>query len=80
MKPEDVNPKNFIVTKILYNKDGFSIAEGIWVDDKSNRWAMRWNNSPTETGYPSVFKHPMWFQLPNNFKEILLEALLKSEI
>jgi len=28
MRPEDVNPSNFKVEKIIYNKDNFSIAIG----------------------------------------------------
>lgn len=82
MKPEDVNPKNFTLNKIIYQDANFSIAEGVWVDDGTNRWAMRWNgdtSNPEDAGYPSVFKHPMWFQLPVNFKAVLLKALLNSE-
>lgn len=80
-KPEDVNPKNFKVVKIIYDDQSFSIAVGIWQDDSTERWAMRWNgspNDPDDVGYPSVFKNPMWFQLPENFKNILLQALLNS--
>jgi hypothetical protein len=29
-KPENVNPSNFKVLKILFNNDSFSIAYGIW--------------------------------------------------
>jgi hypothetical protein len=76
MKPENVNPKNFIVSKILYTSaDGsFSIAIGEWTEDKMNRFAMRWNgdiNNPIDKGYPSVFNNPMWFQLPYDIKDLL---------
>ena len=82
-RPEDVNPQNFEVTKIIYQDADFSIAEGVWRDDKSRRWAMRWNGNPgnpDDVGYPSVFRNPMWFQLPSNFKNVLLHALLNSDI
>jgi hypothetical protein len=76
MKPENANPKNFSVRKIIYiTPDGFfSIANGTWEDDGSNRFAMRWNgdiNNPNDKGYPSVFDNPMWFQLPIEIKDIL---------
>jgi len=81
-KPEDVNPGNFKVNKIIYQDQHFAIAEGIWVDDQTQRWGMRWNgnpNGPNDVGYPSVFRNPMWFQLPEDFKTVLLKALLNSE-
>ena len=75
MKPEDVNPSNFKVEKILYNKNGFSIAIGIWRENGHRRFAMRWNEQgsrpATDKGYPSVFQHPMWFQLPNDVNDII---------
>lgn len=69
MQPENVNPANFTVEQILYNQNNFSIAVGIWQDDGTRRLAMRWNErngEPDDKGYPSVFQHPMWFQLPSN--------------
>lgn len=79
MRPEDVNPSNFTVERIIYNRDGFSIAIGIWNDDGTRRFAMRWNErggstSPDDKGYPSVFDHPMWFQLPDDATGVI-EAL-----
>ena len=76
MKPEKANPKNFRIDKVIYTSpDGsFSIAKGEWTDDGMNRFAMRWNgdiNNPDDKGYPSVFEHPMWFQLPYDIKDIL---------
>ena len=53
MRPEDVNPSNFKVEKIIYNKDNFSIAIGEWKEDNSTRFAMRWNEGKTIAGYPS---------------------------
>lgn len=76
MKPENANPQNFKVSRIIYTyPDGsFSIAIGEWTDDNMNRFAMRWNgdiNDPNDKGYPSVFNNPMWFQLPYDIKDIL---------
>ena len=76
MKPENANPNNFKIDKIIYTSvDGsFSIARGEWTEDGMNRFAMRWNgdiHNPIDKGYPSVFDHPMWFQLPYDIKDIL---------
>lgn len=76
MRPENANPKNFKVNKVVYTSpDGsFSIARGVWTEDNMNRFAMRWNgdiNNANDKGYPSVFDNPMWFQLPYDIKDIL---------
>lgn len=81
MRPEDVNPSNFTVEEIIYNKGNFSIAKGIWTDDDMRRFAMRWNeknDNPEDKGYPSVFANPMWFQLPYDIQEILAVLLAHS--
>jgi hypothetical protein len=68
MRPENVNPANFTVEGIIYNSGNFSIAIGTWNQDGTRRFAMRWNEkdgNPHDKGYPSVFQHPMWFQLPD---------------
>ena len=91
MKPENANPKNFYVSNIIYTSPdgGFSIAIGEWAEDKMRRFAMRWNgniDNPQDKGYPSVFIHPMWFQLPYDIKDLLRvliensnEMILKTE-
>ena len=75
--PEQVRPHNFVVNKILYNDDSFSIAWGQW-EDGSMRTAMRWNGNEGEgdAGYPKTFGNPMWFQLPKNLTVPLLKGLL----
>lgn len=82
MKPENANPKNFKVEKIIYTSaDGsFSVAKGEWTDDEMNCFGMRWNGdikNPDDKGYPSVFDNPMWFILPYDIKG-LLAALIEN--
>ena len=82
MNPQNANPGNFKVQSVIYTStDGyFSIAKGVWTEDGQDRFAMRWNgdiNDPNDKGYPSVFDHPMWFQLPYDIKDIL-KALIDS--
>ena len=81
MKPENVNPRNFKVKKIIYDKEGFSIAIGTWQDDESERFAMRWNGKgEKDKGYPSVLGHPMWFQLSEDVKGIITTILKHCDI
>jgi hypothetical protein len=81
MNPEDANPKNFKVEKIIYNEDGFSVAIGVWQEDETRRFAMRWNGSNIEDkGYPSVFVNPMWFQLPQDVTSIVKTLLENSDL
>ncbi|HEY1046299.1 MAG TPA: hypothetical protein VGF79_07660 [Bacteroidia bacterium] len=84
MKPENANPKNFIVDKVIYTSpDGnFSIAKGEWVEDEMIRFAFRWNgdiNNPSDKGYPSVFDNPMWFQLPYDLRDVLSILIRESD-
>lgn len=74
-KPEDVNPQNFQVDKILYNDGDFSIAWGQW-ENNEMRLGMRWNGEAEDPGYPKLFNHPVWFVLP----EALALPILKSLI
>ena len=83
MKPQDVNPRNFQVHKIVYTSPngGWSIAKGEWVDDGMERFAIRYNgdiNNPEDNGFPSTFGNPMWFQLPYEIKELLKELIEHS--
>ena len=72
MQPEKVRPRNFKVEKIVYNKNSFSIAIGKWKGQKNNRFAMRWNGEhEKDQGYPNYGKYPMWFQLPDDVKDII---------
>lgn len=78
MQPENVNPRNFRVERIVFNNGSFSIAYGIW-EDESNRLAMRWNgnsNDPNDVGYPKLFGNPIWFQISEELTEPLLKSLI----
>ncbi len=80
MQPQQVNPGNFQVERIIYNQNGFAIAVGIWVEDGTRRFAMRWNDSPTIKGYPSVFNNPMWFQLTDDIQGVINTLISNSNI
>jgi len=76
MNPENVNPKNFEVDRIIYTSPDthFSIAIGHWVEDEMERFAMRWNgniNNQDDKGFPSSHNNPMWFQLPYDIRDVL---------
>lgn len=81
MKPENVNPSNFKVEQVVYNKDGFSIAIGVWVDDGSRRFAMRWDGeTDSAIGYPNSRSNPMWFQLSEDIYGIINAMFQKCDI
>lgn len=84
MRPQDANPKNFTVQRIIYTSPdgGFSIAIGEWVEDEMNRFAMRWNgdiNNTNDKGYPSQGGNPMWFQLPYDLRGMLAALIQNSQ-
>ncbi len=75
-KPENVNPGNFKVKKILFNNDSFSVAYGVW-ENKTNVIAMRWNgNDEKDQGYPKTFGHPMWFIVHDDLKNMIIKGLI----
>ena len=82
MDPRNACPQNFVHNgNVIYTSpDGsFSIAKGIWVEDGTERFALRWNydlNDPDDKGYPNYGKYPMWFQLPNEKTD--LEDIIKT--
>lgn len=84
MNPEEVNPGNFQVERILYTSPeggGFSVAVGIWTEDNMRRLAVRWNGDiedPNSKGYPTSHTHPMWFQLPYDLND-LIEVLSANQ-
>jgi len=79
MKPENVNPNNFAVDKILYDDGDFSIAFGTW-EDGTKSIGMRWNGvSDADAGYPKVFGNPMWFLIPDNLATEFMKSLLGNQ-
>ena len=75
MNPENVNPNNFKVEKVLFNNEDFSIAFGTW-EDGIKYIAMRWNGNNSDAGYPKVFGHPMWFLIDNELRQPILQSLV----
>ncbi len=65
MKPEKVTPKNFRPNIVIYDDGDFAVAYGIW-EDGGSRFAMRWNGTGDDPGYPKLFNNPVWFQLPSH--------------
>lgn len=75
IKPDEVNPHNFIVEEVIYNQDGFAIALGRGETGKQ-RLGMRWNgDSGADKGYPKTFGNPVWFMLPDDMKLPILHML-----
>lgn len=75
IKPEEVNPHNFIVEKIIYDQDGFAIALGR-SEANRQRLGMRWNGGEgDDKGYPKTFGNPVWFMLPDEMKIPVLHML-----
>lgn len=80
MHPKYAISKKFTIKKIIYiSPDGyFSIAKGIWNEDKTHCFAMRWNgdiNDKNDLGYPSRGAYPMWFMLPTDIREVLVALI-----
>ncbi|MBX3164544.1 MAG: hypothetical protein KF900_08685 [Bacteroidetes bacterium] len=80
MKPEEVNPSNFEVEKIIYDDDEFSIAYGQWhkAEQGSRHLAVRWNGEGEEKGFPTSFGRPVWCLISSDLTDIFLTALLSS--
>ena len=79
MNPQNVRPEKFNIFTIIYEDTDFTVAYGIYENEKEPRLAMRWNGWKDAIGYPSQGGHPLWFQLPNTgiWTHIMLEAIDK---
>ncbi len=75
MNPKKVNHKKFQLLDILFDNQHFSIAYGIW-EEESNVLAMRWNDSPTDIGYPTSNGHPTWFIINDEVKVPFIKSLI----
>ena len=61
----------FKVHDIVYKKEGFAIARGIWDGHQERlRLACRWYEDG-EIGYPQTFGKPQWMMLPDDFEVTL---------
>ena len=78
MNPEDVKHKRFEQKEVIYNKDDFSIACGIW-DGKDPCLAMRWNGAGKSVGYPNYGRYATWFIVSPEFTGIIVEYLLNTQ-
>ena len=77
-QPQDVNPGNFKVEKVLFDNGNFSVAYGIW-EKKDKVIAMRWNGENDDKGYPKTFGHPMWFIVDNDLKSMIIKGLIDMD-
>lgn len=75
MNPEDVSPKNFTPSNILFDNGSFSIAYGKW-ENSTMRLAMRWNGTDTDPGYPKLFGNPVWFLIDDSLILPIVKALI----
>lgn len=75
VQAKDVNPENFQVEDVLMDDSEFSVAVGVW-QKTERRLAMRWNGDGDDPGYPKLFRHPVWFVLPEKLTMPTLKALL----
>ena len=79
MKPQNVNHSKFIVKKIVYNTNDFSIAYGTW-EDGTDVLGMRWNGDKEEDlGFPSSRGTAVWFIIPEELTIPITKALLETE-
>ena len=78
-KPQDVNPGNFKVIKILFDNKEFSVAYGLW-ENNQKVIAMRWNGDEDKNmGYPKTFGNPMWFIVHNDLKSMIIKELIDND-
>ncbi len=78
--PEDIKiSQAFINRRVIYNKNGFSMAIGTILDKPNLQLAMRWNGEDGKAGFPYAFKHPLWFVIPEDLTGLFLESLIDSE-
>lgn len=83
--PLSIKTSRFKPTRILFEDDGFVVAEGLWREDpKSADWfpriACRWHLK-NGVGYPNARGYPQWMALPETLRvesTRTLGAVLKS--
>lgn len=78
MRPENVNPQNFTVDRIIFNNKHYSVCYGHWKNEP-NTLAMRWNgdiNKNSDLGYPYYKSTPYWFVVDRSLMIVILKGLL----
>lgn len=76
--PQSVTHSKFPVDRLLYDDGEFAVAWGSY-EGGPRRLGMRWSgdpNNPDDTGYPKLFKHPVWFMLPEALNVAFARALV----
>lgn len=63
----------FVIERILYDKNNFSIVQGVVGPNKDVHIGVRSSRGPTEFGKPS------YIVFPKDFTEPLVDLLFKSE-
>lgn len=75
MDPINVNPKDWLGIKIILNDTsaGYSVIFGKFRGNLC--LGMRWNGNLAERGYPGQGAYPLWFVVPDPFKQSILNQL-----
>lgn len=62
------NTSRFKVTTVLYDNDGFIVAEGEWTEpatgEKTTEIGCRWAGEGDDIGYPQTYGKPQWMIIP----------------
>lgn len=75
-QPQNANPRNYTVSRILYDKEDFAVAWGRWHSDGTMRVAMRWSGATCSADFPTTRGRPMWFQLPEDLNLMIIKCLI----
>jgi len=78
--PEMEDTSKFIVDSVLYDRDEFSVAIGIWIPNGQHIIAMRWNKGDDEKEYPKTFGNPHWFIISNEIARSILYGLAANPL
>ncbi len=60
----------------LYDDGGYSAVWGVFDNNPYSSLGVRWNESHTDVGYPSLFGHPQWYVEPDFATAAVLNTLL----
>lgn len=74
--PLEVRSGGFTPYRVVWSKNGFSIAWGNWEGEEPEAIAMRWDGKEGELGFPNSYGHPTWFLLPRELTLPILGMLI----